>query len=73
VRIRAQDLSGRSFELDLEGLPARIVQHEGDHLDGILFFTRLSETEKLLARKVLKRLEKEYRRREKASKASVPR
>lgn len=36
VRITAQNLSGEPFSMDLEGLPARIVQHEADHLIGRL-------------------------------------
>lgn len=36
VRITAQNLSGEPFRMDLEGLPARIVQHEADHLIGRL-------------------------------------
>lgn len=42
IRIRAQDLSGTRFEADLEGFPARVVQHEIDHLDGILILDRAS-------------------------------
>lgn len=44
VRIEAFDLKGREFYLDLDELPARVVQHENDHLDGILFTDRMAET-----------------------------
>ncbi len=37
VTLRAMDEMGAWYTIDLEGLPAQIVQHEIDHLDGILF------------------------------------
>lgn len=37
VRIKAQNRNGEPFELEGEGLLARCIQHEMDHLDGILF------------------------------------
>lgn len=47
VRVTYQDLDGRAQTLDLEGFVARIVQHEGDHLDGKVFVDRLSPEERL--------------------------
>ena len=41
IRMRAYDRDGRRIELDLHGYPARVAQHETDHLDGILFFDRM--------------------------------
>jgi peptide deformylase len=41
IRMRAHDRDGRRIELDLHGYPARVAQHETDHLDGILFFDRM--------------------------------
>lgn len=46
VRVTALDADGRRFWLDAEGTLARVVQHETDHLDGVLFVdraTRISE------------------------------
>lgn len=40
IRVKAQDLNGTEFEADLEGFAARVVQHEVDHLDGILILDR---------------------------------
>jgi peptide deformylase len=40
VRLEAQGLDGRELTLELEGLVARAVQHEIDHLDGVLTFDR---------------------------------
>jgi peptide deformylase len=46
VRVRYQDVTGKQHERDAEGHFAHVIQHELDHLDGVLFFDRLSETEK---------------------------
>ncbi|HXF35646.1 MAG TPA: peptide deformylase [Actinomycetota bacterium] len=43
VRVRGRDLEGRPVEVEGEGLVARILQHETDHLDGVLFIDRLPE------------------------------
>ena len=40
VRVEAQDVEGRAFELEPEGYAARVIQHEIDHLDGILMLDR---------------------------------
>lgn len=42
--VNAYDLTGQEINLELEGLIARAVQHEVDHLDGLLFIDRLSST-----------------------------
>jgi peptide deformylase len=42
VRVRAQDEHGIELEVEAEGLPARVIQHEIDHLDGILILDRIS-------------------------------
>ena len=42
VRLRAQDVRGRAFEQEAEGLAARCFLHETDHCDGLLFLDRLS-------------------------------
>ena len=42
VRLRGQDLSGRTIELEAEGMLAIVLQHELDHLQGKLFVDRLS-------------------------------
>jgi len=42
VTVRAQDPDGRLFERGLEGMDAVALQHEIDHLDGMLFIDRLS-------------------------------
>ncbi|HET9369295.1 MAG TPA: peptide deformylase [Vicinamibacterales bacterium] len=47
VRVRAYDRQGRRVEFAASGLPARVVQHENDHLDGVLFFDRMKSFESL--------------------------
>ena len=41
VEVEAFDRKGREYVFELEGLPARVVQHEIDHLDGVLFIDRV--------------------------------
>lgn len=40
VTVQALDENGRSFTLEADGLLARIIQHENDHLDGVMFIDR---------------------------------
>ena len=47
IRLRAHDRTGRRIELIANGLPARVLQHETDHLDGVLFFDRMTSFETL--------------------------
>ncbi len=60
VTVKALDLGGCEFVLELEGYAARAVQHENDHLDGILFIDRLSSIKKRLLRKRLADIRREY-------------
>lgn len=46
VKARALDLDGQAVEFEAEGLLARALQHEMDHLDGILFIDRLDADER---------------------------
>jgi peptide deformylase len=43
VVIKALDRRGKPFEMTLKNFPARVVQHETDHLDGVLFFDRMKD------------------------------
>ena len=47
ITMRALDRDGRKLELRLRGFPARVAQHETDHLDGILFFDRMDSLQTL--------------------------
>jgi peptide deformylase len=47
ITVSALDRSGRPVELDLKDFAARVAQHETDHLDGVLFFDRMTSLESL--------------------------
>ncbi|MCX6409512.1 MAG: peptide deformylase [Actinobacteria bacterium] len=49
IRVRAQDLNGTQFEAVIEDFAARVVQHEIDHLDGILILDRASPEDRRAA------------------------
>ena len=54
VRIRAMDLEGRELDETVEGIHARILQHEIDHLNGILFIDRIGPMRRALLKKKLR-------------------
>ncbi len=58
VVVRAQDVKGEMFELDLKDLAARCVLHETDHCDGIVFLDRMSALKRQLAKRKIKALQK---------------
>jgi peptide deformylase len=47
INLRALDREGNPMELRLKKFPARVVQHETDHLDGVLFFDRMTSMQSL--------------------------
>ena len=47
IRVKALDRTGRPIELSLKNFPARVAQHETDHLDGVLFFDRMKSFQTL--------------------------
>uniref|UniRef100_A0A7N0UA93 Peptide deformylase n=1 Tax=Kalanchoe fedtschenkoi TaxID=63787 RepID=A0A7N0UA93_KALFE len=63
IKIDARDITGAKFSVNLSGFPARVFQHEFDHLQGILFFDRM--TDEVLASILpdLQALEKKYEER----------
>ena len=62
VRVRAQNLEGGTIEFEAGGLLARAIQHEHDHLHGILFIDRMRSAAKAALSSRLRRLQKEARR-----------
>jgi peptide deformylase len=62
VVLRAQDLDGSSFEEEGVGLTARCWEHELDHLDGILFTSRMSAGDRLQIKQALRELEEKYQK-----------
>jgi peptide deformylase len=62
VTTRAQNLDGEPIEIEATGFLARAIQHEVDHLNGILFIDRMSSAAKTSLSSKLKRLQKETQR-----------
>ena len=58
VVVRARDVKGSVFELDVKDLAARCVLHETDHCDGIVFLDRMSALKRQLAKRKIKALQK---------------
>jgi peptide deformylase len=60
VKVRAQDRDGKWFELEAEGLLAVAIQHEYDHLQGVLMIDHMGPLKKRLThRKMVKRAEEQ--------------
>ena len=59
VRIRAQDLNGRWFEMDGDDLLARCMQHDIDHLDGMLFIFRMSGLKRDMALRKIRKMQRD--------------
>ncbi len=59
IVLRAKSLEGEPLEIEASGLLARALQHEVDHLNGILFIDRMSAATKVALRSRLKRMQKE--------------
>jgi peptide deformylase len=59
IKVRARNLAGESIEIETTGFLARAIQHEVDHLNGILFIDRMTSAAKTSLSSKLKRLQKE--------------
>jgi peptide deformylase len=59
ITFKYQDLNGETHTDEIEGLLARAIQHEVDHLNGLLIIDRVSKTTKFSIDKELKTLKKE--------------
>lgn len=59
VTVRATDAGGQPLEIEAEGLLARALQHEIDHLDGVLFIDRVSPLKRRLVLKKWKKSQEE--------------
>jgi len=62
VTVRAQTLEGGTIQIETGGFLARAIQHEHDHLNGILFIDRMRSASKAALSSRLRRLQKETRR-----------
>jgi peptide deformylase len=66
LSIEAYDLDGRAFRMDLEDFPARVVQHEYDHIDGVLFIDRMTDLKRREYTDRLGEFEAEFRKEQQA-------
>lgn len=64
IVVDAFNLQGQQFEMELTGLDARVVQHEYDHLDGILFPSRTSPSVSKELQPLIENLERSFRQRQ---------
>jgi len=60
IVLSAFDITGKEVRYELSGLFARAAQHEYDHLDGVLFIDRISESSQLAVKDALTDLEAEF-------------
>jgi peptide deformylase len=58
VKVRAQNVNGEFFETEGEELLSRAMQHEIDHLDGVLFIDRISPLKRDLVKRRIRKLQK---------------
>ena len=56
IRVKYQNIDGDELEKDVDGFLARVIQHESDHLKGVLFVDRLSAVKRNLLAKTLRSL-----------------
>lgn len=59
IRLRAQDQQGKTFEIDADGLLAVCLQHEMDHLEGVLYIDHLSRLKQDRMKKKLDKLRRQ--------------
>ncbi|RBJ63652.1 peptide deformylase, partial [Pseudomonas sp. MWU12-2534b] len=59
VKVKALDRDGKPFELEADGLLAICIQHEIDHLNGVVFVERLSQMKQTRIKTKLKKREKQ--------------
>lgn len=58
VKVRATDLDGKEFEVEADGMTARAILHEFDHLEGVLFIDRMSPLTRTMLKGRLRKLQK---------------
>ena len=60
ITVTAQDIDGKEFTETFTGWSARVIMHENDHLNGVLFIDRMSEAERRSLQPKLKLIKKQY-------------
>lgn len=73
IVVEAQDVEGKPIRLELADFVARIVQHEFDHLDGVLFIDRMSPADRVRVKGALRALEDRFREMQAAKAPSAAR
>jgi peptide deformylase len=71
IRVNAYSIDGSEIQADVDGLLARVVQHETDHLDGVLFIDRMSESARRELKVELDEFETVFRSRRATGEAPV--
>jgi peptide deformylase len=59
VRVRAKDEHGEDIRIEASGLEARVIQHELDHLDGVLILDRTTKEQRKAAMRALREMERQ--------------
>jgi peptide deformylase len=62
IKARAYNLKGELIEINCSDLPARLIQHEIDHLHGVLFIDKMGPIARMASRGALKDFERKYRK-----------
>jgi peptide deformylase len=73
VRVRARDAAGAEVLVEAEGLQARVIQHEIDHLDGVLILDRVSRAVRKEAMRAMREAQREGAQREDVQREEVQR
>lgn len=60
VKVRYRDLDGQAWEIQVEGLWAKLFQHEVDHIDGLLMVDKMTAADLKQAKPLLQELEEDY-------------
>ena len=58
ILLRSVNLDGKEIEQEFEGFKARVIQHEIDHLEGVLIVDRVSSLKRQLVKREIKKLKK---------------
>ncbi len=66
IRLSAYDINGNAIERNVDGFLARVLQHENDHLDGVLFFDRMNDEGRSEFAGALDELETDFRSKQSA-------
>jgi peptide deformylase len=60
VRVRGQDAEGQALEFEATGLEARVIQHELDHLNGVLILDRISREQRKQAMREMREMRESH-------------